>query len=144
MSLIKGTSEFRTIIDFSQQKLSKNLIAKSIRNAEVLEAVKASENSYTFIHNSIKVGQYNIHLVFPYLDASQSRNQLRQYGKFKVEITVNTRTNTKKFNHVNLKSPLFKEQPWANLNDDGYNLRMKDLPEIVMYFKRLENLAVFN
>lgn len=141
MSLIKGKREQRTILDFSQQKLSKNLIAKSIRKVEVLEAVRMSEDSWNFINNTIKVGHYNIHLIFSYLDAGRDRKQLREYGGFQVAISCDTVHSISR--KINLNGSLFKDQKWVSLNE-GYNLRMKDLPDIIMYLNRLDNLSAFN
>ena len=56
MSLIKASQEFRTILDFSHNKITKHKVRKALRTVEVHELV-CNENtkSYTFVENDINV-----------------------------------------------------------------------------------------
>lgn len=140
MSLIKGKQEFRTILDFSKGKVSKNMIRRELRNAEVHELTQLpNTNSFTFIENDIKVGMYLIRLSFSSMDADKSRNRLREYGGFRIALYEIREKSNK---NINLNSKLFKHQYWVELNKD-YNLRVKNLTDVIMYLKRLDNLKMF-
>lgn len=139
MTLIKGKQEFRTILDFSKGKISRNMIQQALRKVEVRELVQDS-NHYTFIENDIIVGMYQIRLSFSSLDAIENRSRLREYGGFRVSIYE--RKNKAIQNTNLLRDKRFKEQYWVNLNKN-YDIRMKNLVDIILYLKRLNNLKIF-
>lgn len=141
MSLIKGKQEFRTILDFSKGKLSKNKIKRAIREVEVHEMIQLpGSTTYTFVENGIKIGMYQLQIVFPSLSAHRNRTRLREYGGFKVAIFESKRNVLQNINLASDKR--FKEQYWLDSNKN-YALRMKDLPNIIMYLRRLDDLKLF-
>ncbi len=145
MSLIKGKQEFRTILDFSKGKVSKNMIKQALRNVQVQEVTKLPDSeSYTFVENQIRVGMFKIRILFPSLSAYQDRQLLREYGGFRVGIYEVTSTGKNKvLRNINLNHKLFKDQYWVDLNQT-YKIRMKNLVDIIMYLKRLDNLKSFS
>lgn len=143
MSLIKGKQEFRTILDFSREKLSKNKIKEALRQVEVLEVVHRDEDSTnTFVENFINVGMYQIRLLFPYLDACNNRSRLKEYGKFRIGIYERSSFGKSMHNISLAKDRRFKQQYWVELNKD-YNLRINNLVDIIMYLHRLDQLKMF-
>jgi hypothetical protein len=145
MSLIKGKQEFRTILDFSSKdKVSKNKVKDAIRKAEVREYTISEEdsNNYTFIGNDITVGMYQVRLIFEYLDAGRDRMRLRDYGGFRVAIYERCRK-TNAIQNINLSNDKrFRDQYWVKLNQD-YQVRMKNLVDVIMYLRRLNSLKIF-
>lgn len=140
MSLIKGKQEFRTILDFSKGKVSKNMIRRELRNAEVHELAQLpNTNSFTFVENDIKVGMYLIRLSFSSMDADRNRNRLREYGGFRIALYE---IREKSIKNISLNNKLFKHQYWVELNKD-YNLRAKNLTDVILYLKRLDSLKMF-
>lgn len=141
MALIKGKQEFRTILDFSKDKISKNKVKRALREAEVHEVTELPDsNSFTFVENGIKIGMYQIQIIFPWLSADRKRTRLREYGGFKVAI-FERRGNI--IQNINLSTDRrFKHQYWADLNKD-YDIRMKNLTDIIMFVKRLDSLKMF-
>ncbi len=143
MSLIRGKQEFRTILDFSKGKLSKNKIKLALRQAEVLEIVRREDESTAFVENFINVGMYEIRLIFPSVDASRDRSRLKEYGKFRVGIYERANFG-KSMNNINLsRDRRFKNQYWVELTKEGYNLGINNLVDIIMYLHRLNNLKMF-
>jgi hypothetical protein len=141
MSLVKGRQEFRTILDFSKEKLSKNKIKTALRQVEVLEYARG-QDSTLFIENNIKIGMYNIRLLFSSCDADKNRNRLKEYGGFQVAIYERNRKCNIIQNINLLKDKRFKNQYWTNLNN-GYNIRMKNLIDIIIFTERLNKLRMF-
>lgn len=143
MSLIKGKQEFRTILDFSKGNISKNLVKRALRDIEVHEIVCLPDsNIYTFVENYITVGMYQIKLSFSSMDSSQPRNKLKEYGGFRVAIYERNRKGNV-LQHINLdRDKRFKNQYWNNLNL-GYEIRTKNLVDIILYLTRLNNLKLF-
>lgn len=141
MSLIKGKQEFRTILDFSKGKISKNMIKRALRSVEVRELVQLPDStSYTFVENDISVGMYRIRLSFSSLDSSRTRTHLREYGGFKIAIYEHSGNMLRNINIENDRR--FKRQYWVQCNKD-YGIRMKTLTDVIMYVKRLNNLKMF-
>lgn len=139
MTLIKGKQEFRTILDFSKGKISRNMVQQALRKVEVRELVQ-DYNNYIFIENDIIVGMYQIRLSFSSMDASVDRSRLREYGGFR--ISIYERKNKAIQNTNLLRDKRFKNQYWIYLNKN-YDIRMKNLVDIILYLKRLNNLKMF-
>ncbi len=141
MSLIKGKQEFRTILDFSKDKVSKNMIKRALRDVEVRELVPIPDSeSYNFVENNIRIGMYQVRLFFSSVDADVTRTQLKEYGGFRIAIYERKR---KTLQNISLNHKLFKNQYWVPLNKD-YNIRMTNLTDIIMYLKRLDDLKTFS
>lgn len=142
MTLIKGKQEFRTILDF-KGKVSKNKVKQALREVEVFEMTELpGSHIYTFIENSIRVGQYRLQLSFSSLDATLSRKRLRDYGGLRVAV-YETGNRGKSSNNINLRTDKrFAGQYWTHLNQD-FKIRMKDLTNIIMHLQRLDSLKMF-
>jgi hypothetical protein len=136
MTLIKSSPEERTILDFSKGEISKNMIKSALRSAEVLEHIK-SENSFTWIDNYIKIGMYQISLQFYERNLVNSRRKLREYGSFDIVISERYRGDNAIIDRN--KDVRFKSQYWIK----NHKLRMKDLVDVIMFIKRLNNLKAF-
>jgi len=136
MTLIKNSPEERTILDFSKGEISKNMIKSALRSAEVLEHIK-SENSFTWIDNYIKIGMYQISLQFYERNLVNSRRKLREYGSFDIVISERYRGDNAIIDRN--KDVRFKSQYWIK----NHKLRMKDLVDVIMFIKRLNNLKAF-
>lgn len=143
MSLIKGKQEFRTILDFSKSKVSKNQIKRSLREVEVREVVKVPEtNTFTFVDNYIIVGMYQLRLSFESVDAINNRTKLKEYGGFRVAIYERNRK-ASIIKNINLdKDKRFVGQYWLEPNK-SYGLRICNLVDIIMFLNRLSNLKMF-
>lgn len=143
MSLIKGKQEFRTILDFSKSKISKNFVKQSLREAEVREVVCLPEtNTYTFVENEIKVGMYQLRLSFESVDSINNRTKLKDYGGFNVAIYERNRKGNI-LKNINLeKDKRFKDQYWVE-DSKNYNIRIKNLVDVVMHLERLNQLKLF-
>lgn len=136
MSLVKGTQEFRTILDFSKGKISKNMIKSALRSAEVLEYIK-SEDHFIWIDNHIKIGMYQIELQFYERITIDPRHKLREYGSFDIVISEKHKNG---YNIINRNKDIrFKSQYWAK----NHKLRMKDLVDVIVFMRRLNNLKAF-
>lgn len=141
MSLIKGKQEFRTILDFTKGKISKNMIKRALRQVEVHEVTQLpGSESYTFVENGIRIGMYQLQIIFPSVSADRQRTRLREYGGFKVGIFERKGKTLCNINVTTDKR--FKDQYWTSYNKD-YQIRMKNLTDIIMYLKRLDNLKSF-
>lgn len=143
MSLIKGKQEFRTILDFSKGRMSKNKVREALRHTEVLECVYREEDStHTFVENLINVGMYQVRLIFSSVDAVNVRSRLKEYGKFRIAIYERSRHGNVVHNISLAKDKRFTNQYWVDLNKD-YNLRINNLVDIIMYLHRLNSLKMF-
>lgn len=140
MSLIKASQEFRTILDFSHNKISKHKVRQALRTVEVQEVVcNQDTKSYTFVENDINVGMYQIRLSF-YALSTEQRSKLKEYGGFKVEIFERSKSKSRSINLSHDKR--FKDQYWVKLNND-YKIRMDTLTDIIIHTKRLDELKIF-
>ena len=136
MTLIKSSPEERTILDFSKGEISKNMIKSALRSAEVLEYIK-SEDHFIWIDNNIKIGMYQIELQFYERNLVNSRRKLREYGSFDIVISERYRGDNAIIDRN--KDVRFKSQYWIK----NHKLRMKDLVDVIMFIKRLNNLKAF-
>lgn len=139
MSAIKSRQESRVIIDFTNQKNSKNYIRKCLKKVEVLELEYSEDyNNIVLIENHIIVGMYRLHLLFSTLDAVSSRHKLSDYGRFKVSIFECGQES-----EINLKrDPRFKSKNWISKNSH-YKLSIKDLTEIISLCHKMDHLKAF-
>jgi len=144
MGLIKGKQEFRTILDFSSKdKVSKNKVKEALRKAEVREVVIGEDpNHYTFIGNDITVGMYQVRLIFSSIEAGYSRAKLKEYGGFRVAVYERSRKGNMLTNINLFNDKRFRDQYWVKLNQD-YQVRMKNLVDIIVYLHRLNGLKMF-
>jgi len=131
MSLCKLQYEYRTILDFSEKNVSRNLVRTSLTKTEVL-GLHNIESELMYIENEIKIGMYRIRLLLSKLDAKH----LREYGSFKIKIYQADSC-------INLhRDKRFNIQPWVDKNEEN-NLRVKDLVDVILYCNRLNNLSSF-
>ena len=145
MSAIKGIQEFRTILNFNQDQVSKKSVFKILNKAEIKE-LDYFNNQITFIENEILIGMYKIRLQFSntlafYESANHNKvRKLKSYGKFKIKLFEKSFSGDKEIKIV--KDNRFSLQPWSKLNSE-YKLSVENLSEIVCYCHRLSKLKVF-
>jgi hypothetical protein len=135
MTAIKINTEHKTILDFSNRKVSKNLIAQTIKNTEFLEfKYNDRRDSRTYLRYNIKVGMYQVYVDLT--PTSSCAKRLKEYGSFCIKVYSGTK-------EINLKKdPRFKSQHWVNLNDQ-YQLKTHNLVEAIMHCARLDSLKAF-
>ncbi len=134
MCLIKVTKETRTILDFSKSNVSKNLVRKSLRQAEVVAQTRLHD-SLICIENYIRVGMYDISLLLmPY----PNKKRLKDYGRFAISIREAGK------NHpISLsRDRRFKNQYWINPNRKT-ELLVKNLTDIIIHCNRLDKMKIF-
>lgn len=136
MTLIKSRREHITILDFSDGELSKNMIQQSLRKTKIAEISKDNKKTFTIFDNYIKVGMYDIKLVFQEDGIKKSSKHLREFGKFQVSIDESN----KEINLYNDKR--FKGQGWLKDNKSG-SLRVNSLVEAIYHCYRLNKLKLF-
>jgi hypothetical protein len=140
MSVSKVKHEYKIILDFSDQKLTKTHVRKSLKdiNIEPLYPVK-DDNLMVCIENEIKVGMYKISLVLSPTITRFTSHKLKDFGDFNVQIFEDGNRNSREINLS--KDNRFKEQYWAQKNSCG--LKVIDLTDIICHFKRLDKLRAF-
>lgn len=135
MSLVKSKKEHKIILDFSAKKVSKNLIKKSLKDAQVQRFVRKDEcNTIYMVDNIIKIGMYFIKLNLVATDDTL-KTKIKHYGNFNVNIYDVNKINL-------LKDRRFKSQYWVSINKNN-GIKVKSLIDIIMYVKKLNNLKVF-
>jgi hypothetical protein len=137
MTLIKSRREHITILDFSNGELSKNMIKQSLRKTKIANASKENKKTFTVFDSYIKVGMYDIKLVFQEDDSVKKPTQpLREFGKFQISIIESNK-------EINLHSDKrFKGQIWLKDNKNS-NLRINSLIEAIYHCYRLNKLKLF-
>lgn len=140
MSAVKGLLEHRTVLDFSKDHVSKNLVRRALCQTEILDLCRKAGN-ITFIDNDIKVGMYTIRLGFSEVHPGDNRKHLRDYGGFKVKIFESGSPEMSAEINLN-KDKRFSKQYWTGLNKN-YNLLTKNLIDIILHCSRLNDLRVF-
>lgn len=148
MTAIKSRIAFRTILDFSNENVTKSLVRRELRETNVPEA-ELNDQTITYINNQIQVGMYTILLVFP--DSSQSieegnlRSRLREYGDFLIRISENSPVmdQGKKYDFLQeidiTRDRRFRTQRWSHYS----TFNMTDLTEVIMYCHRLDSVKAF-
>lgn len=119
----------KTILDFSNPKLSKNYIYNNIKKADILDYEQADFNDLVFIDNEISVGLFTIKLEFYSLDSETVRRRLRQYGKFRVKVYD--------------KSGLTKDDIFSKYLTDKYNMTIKSLVDLIYLCHKITQLKCF-
>jgi hypothetical protein len=136
MSVVKGKTDYRVVLDFSNEKCSKNKVKMALRKAEILNLqFEQYGHTCTRIQNIIKIGMYTIRLWLPG-DTPQSWNKLKDYGDFEIDLYDTSKS-------IDMtKDSRFKGQYWSNMNFFG-KLRIKHLIDIIMHCNRLNRLSAF-
>jgi hypothetical protein len=134
MTAIKITTEHKTILEFSDGKVSNNYVTSRLRSADFLEFKHHNNDSRTYISYDIKVGLYTIYVDL--LHTKACAKKLKDYGTFCIRIYEGNQ-------QINLKrDPRFSSESWVKLNNK-YKLRMPHLVEAIMFCSRLNNLKAF-
>lgn len=148
MTVSRINQEYRTILDFSKDKISKNFIQQALRQIEVLDFnIKKEESptqTVTVINNDIKIGMFVVRLVLRdgFIRKSKfTAQKLRSYGKFHIKIYEQSVRST---NELNLtEHTLFKDQQWVDKSQNN-ELGIKDLVDAISYCSRLNRLRMFS
>lgn len=135
MTAIKITTEHKTILDFSNLKMSRHLVASKLRSTEFLEfKYNERKECRTYISYDIKIGIYTIYVDL--CPTTSCGKKLKDYGGFCVRIYEGNK-------EVALKrDSRFKNQNWVMLSEQ-FRMRICDLIDAIMYCGRLNNLKAF-
>jgi hypothetical protein len=143
MSVNKVKHEYKIILDFTNKKLSKTEVKRSLSDIEIAALYKSEENNLLddqliCVENEIKVGMYKISIVLPPAIQRNTSHKLKDFGTFRVQIFEDGKV----CREINLKRDgRFKEQYWTQKNNCG--LKVKDLTDIICHCNRLDNLKAF-
>lgn len=138
MSTVRGKIQEMTILDFSNGKVSRNRIRKSLREVEVIEHLQA-KNIITLRDNFIKVGMYKIN-IYPYCMSTEPRKHLKDYGGLGIQIYE---SKSDSWSRINIeRDKRFQDQSWIDLNKD-YRIRVKHLTDIIYHCHKLNQLRAF-
>lgn len=133
MSVFKGKYENRTILDFSDGKVSKNSIKQSLRKVEVRHCSESVNGYVTFFNNEIKVGMYSIRITL-IGSLNDNHTKFKQYKKFFIRVIEN-----KTVQEVNIKHDTrFCHKIWAT-----ENASVKEMADLIYYCKRLNDVRIF-
>lgn len=128
-----------TILQFNQDKLTKNHVVKSIRGADFTTRIHDHDNhSIIFLDHIVKVGLFEIRL---FLQPVGAHKNLRDYGKFYIRV-FETKPNKDRSEIMLLLDERFCSQYWAAKNFHRW-LKIKDLVEVIMYCSKISRLKVF-
>jgi hypothetical protein len=160
MSTHKIKYEYRTILDFSGEKLNKTNIKKMLNSTEVVDVeiplkrsregyIKITEdNDLIYIRNEINVGMYKIRLLVSSRYQTKSghsykkdTHHLKEYGGFKIQIF---QIGSRSIYEIDLdKDSKFRRNGWRKKNMQG-ELKSDDLTDIIMFCHRLHNLRAYS
>lgn len=139
MTTISYAAQDRVVLNFSNEKYSKNHIKQAIRKCEIvnLEPRKGTKEFIAYC-NIIIIGMYAIVLELP-LDSCTNWHHLRDYNDFQISICDSSDHKSR----INLeKDSRFKNQYWVPNNFFG-KLRVKHLIDIIHHCVRLNRLKAF-
>ena len=159
MSVHNIKYEYRTILDFSQEKVSKVNIRKKLSIVEVVDIeipyqknregyIKITDGSdLIYIRNEIQIGMYRVRLLVSSRYCTKNgysykrdTHNLRDYGGFKVKIfQIGSRSTYE----IDLdRDIIFKKNGWRKKNMNN-KLRISDLADIILHCHRLHNLRAY-
>lgn len=142
MSVSKVKHQHKVILDFSDQKLTKDNVKRSLREISIEPLFKDVSGhmigeQLICIDNEIRVGMYKISLLLSPSVSRFTSHKLKEFGDFRIKIFE---TGNKNAREINLRRDgRFKEQHWAQKNNCG----LKDLEEAIHHCKRLDHLKAF-
>src|ERR1700679_3654543 len=123
MTAVKSKITFQTILDFSDERVTKSHVRSQLRETEIPEA-EWNNQTITYINNQIQVGMYTILLVFPdssnAIETGNLRHRLREYGSFLIRISENDPLddNGRKYDFLQeidvTKDRRFRSRAWAH------------------------------
>lgn len=121
----------KIIINFGNKKLSKKYILKILRQADFSKLMKSAKrggtDSITIYTPIVKVGLFDLHLVFTTRKRYQNAKNLRSYGKMYVKIYWENGDRIFLTNNE-----IFANQYWVEKNLKHW-LRIIDLVEVIYY-----------
>lgn len=122
----------KVTLDFSNKKVTKHSIRQALRYTEMYYMDPLDKGKT--IYNIIKVGIYNIHLIFDPSKIETGFNKLRNYGKF--TIFISDKKSKIDLNH----DSKFNNQYWIkNIS----HLRINNLIDVILYCNRIDKLKLF-
>jgi hypothetical protein len=135
--------ETRTLLDFSNERFSKNKIKQLLRNLKV-EVWKLdnynvdTKTGITFVDNEIKVGIFTISINLAMASGSY---KLKDFpGGMSIIIQESGRNQPPPM--MWRENKLFKNQYWMSYNSMG-NFKIKHLADVIHYCCRLNKLKCF-
>ena len=142
MTAIKCRQEYRTLLDFSVEKVSKNSIKKLLYNAPI-SSYRREDNQIIYTTYEVCVGMYKIRLLLDLdiirFDVNNRVKQcesktLGESGLFYIELYE------KEHYIYTDKDKRFKNQYWSPILKYA---SVNDLTDIISYCNRLHNLKAF-
>jgi len=134
MTAIKITTEHKTILEFSDGKVSRNYVTSRLRSADFLEFTHKDRDSRTYHSYDIKVGLYTIYVDL--LHTTSCAKKLKDYGTFCIRIYEGNK-------EINLKRDTrFVQESWVKLNHK-FKMRAPHLVDAIVFCSRLDNLRAF-
>jgi hypothetical protein len=134
MSLVKAKRKENMILDFSDSKISKNKIRKSLRLLRI-KNVYCNKNNLTIYDNFVKVGTYNIKLVL-HENYDNKPKRLRDFGRFQIRLFDQNKE------IILNKDYRFKKQTWIKSNTH-HSLTIRNLIDTIIYCNKLYKLKIF-
>lgn len=132
MSVFKSKYELRTILDFSDGKVSKNQIKQSLKQVEVKYCTKPSHGWITFFNNDIKIGMYSIRLSLTNDDLNYTNTKIKQHKRVSVQVVEKTE-----------KIYIDSDPRFSYLNYNYTNVSIDDLTNLIHHCKRLNDVRAF-
>jgi hypothetical protein len=146
MTVVRTTRHmFRTVLDFSGERCSKNKIEQSLRTLEVMSFnYDEKTNTNLTVENYIRVGIFDIQLI---LSVETGTKKLRAFDGMCISIRERNKnyglTNYESFlqERANYKR-LFGKQYWNQYNSMS-EFKIAYLVDAIDYCQRLNNLKAF-
>jgi hypothetical protein len=130
MTSIRTTVEHKKILDFSQEKISKSFVKRTLKSTK-FNCIERRVGVSALIFNHITVGMYSIQLIL------EARGGLKNFSAY---IKDNPAPHQ---GFINIrKDSRFNNQYWSTLIQDC-KLNVDNLVDIIMYCHRLDRLKTF-
>lgn len=134
MTAIRIKTEPKTILDFSNTKVSRNYVINKLKTANFLEFKVNDKNLRTYLEYNIKIGIYTIFIGL--LQTQSCAQRLKEYKRFYINIYEGNK-------EIDLhKDSRFSLEPWVAINNK-LGLKTYHLASAIVFCNRLHNLKTF-
>ncbi len=143
MSVNKVKHEYKTILDFSDQNVTRVKVKRTLNSVDIaalyqLESNNLFTSQMICVENEIKVGMYKICIALSPAIQRITNHKLKDFGDFTIQIYELG----KECKEINLKRDnRFRDQYWVQKNNSG--LKVIDLTDIVCHCNRLDRVKAF-
>jgi len=138
MTAIKVNTEHKTILDFSNIKVSHSVVMSKLKAADFLEFKSSDKGSRTYISYDIKIGIYTI-----FVDLLSSKSEGMQSCAKKLKdynIHIHIYEGNKAIDLT--KDNRFASEIWLSSNKK-FNLKPSHLASAITFCSRLNDLKAF-